>query len=436
MSDIAEGAPKRLGYWTCWSLTVGIMIGSGIFLLPATLAPYGLMSFGGWIMTAGGSVLLALVFASLASRTSKSGGVYTYARTAFGDLIGFLVAWGYWASYWIALPAIALAFVGYLGEFVPGLEGNAFAQALSALGLIWLVTLINIKGVKEAGLVQIALTGLKLVPLLIIIVAALLFGSTENFPELHPKGGSHIGVIATTALLTMWAFSGLEAGTMPAGEVDRPESTIPKAIVGGTLMVALIYIGTVAAVMALVPSEQLAASERPFAYAARQLGPWGPDLISIGALIATAGALNGVAFISGQISMVVAQDGLAPRFLSRPSQGGASIASMLLAAILASLLLLANYTRGLIGLFEFLIMMSTLALLLPLLVCAVAELWHNWQSIRSWSTVAILASLYSVFAIFGSGLTVLLWGLVLFLVGLAAYFCFRSTRSQPQPEEG
>lgn len=268
MSKSAASAEKRLGFWTCWSLTVGIMIGSGIFLLPVSLAPYGLLSFGGWIVTAGGSVLLALVFASLARRTSRSGGVYTYARTAFGDLVGFLVAWGYWASYWIALPAIAIAFVGYLGEFVPSLEGNSLGQALSALGLIWIVTLINMRGVKEAGIVQLILTLLKLIPLFIIIGAALVFGTAENLPDLNPEGGSPIMVVATTALLTMWAFSGLEAGTMPAGEVDRPETTIPKAIVGGTLIVAVVYIGSVAAVMSLVPAEQLAGSERPFADAA------------------------------------------------------------------------------------------------------------------------------------------------------------------------
>ena len=108
---------------------------------------------------------------------------------------------------------------------------------------------------------------------------------------------------------------------------------------------------------------------------------------------------------------------------------------MLLAAGLASALLLANYTRGLIGLFEFLIMMSTLALLLPLLVCSIAELWLNWQSVRSWSVAAGLASVYAVFAIFGSGFTVLLWGCLLFLVGLGAYVLFRGAGPKTQPDQ-
>ena len=141
-SDKTVLQSKPLGFWTCWSLTVGIMIGSGIFLLPALLAPYGLMSFAGWSLTAGGSICLALVIARLSSRTNRSGGVYIYAQDAFGNLPGFLVAWGYWVAYWIAIPAIAIAFVGYLGVFFPVLKTSIMGQALSALALIWGLTLI------------------------------------------------------------------------------------------------------------------------------------------------------------------------------------------------------------------------------------------------------------------------------------------------------
>ena len=106
-----DNLSKPLGFWSCWSLTVGIMIGSGVFLLPSVLAPYGTLSFAGWLLTGGGSVLLALVFARLATRTRQSGGVYIYTRDAFGDLPSFIVAWGYWTCYWIAIPAMAIAFV-------------------------------------------------------------------------------------------------------------------------------------------------------------------------------------------------------------------------------------------------------------------------------------------------------------------------------------
>lgn len=422
MSDIASPTAKPLGFWSCWSLTVGIMIGSGIFLLPSVLAPYGLMSFAGWALTGTGSICLALVIARLAGRTSRSGGVYRYAHDAFGDLPGFLIAWGYWAAYWIAMPAMAIAFVGYLGVFLPALKTHPAGQAAIALALIWTVTLINIRGLREAGFVQLVMTVLKLVPLALIIGLAAVSGEPENLPEFNPQEGSMLSLLAATALLTMWAFSGLEAGTMPAGDVTQPEKTIPRAIIAGTVTVTFVYIASTLAVMLLVPADTLENSTQPFADAARGLGAWGPGMVAIGAMISTGGALNGTVFVAGQLPMAVAVDGLAPKALAKRNAGGAPTVSLLMGAALASILLLANYTRGLVELFTFLIMMSTATILVPLFVSALAELRVSWASQKAWAGIAGLTLLYTTFTIIGSGLGVLAWGALLFAVGVPVYY--------------
>ncbi|MBY0423010.1 MAG: amino acid permease, partial [Parvularculaceae bacterium] len=108
-TDVAAATRRPLGFWSCWALCVGTMIGSGVFTLPAVLAPYGLVSFGGWIVSAAGAIALALIFSKLASGTIETGGPYMYAKSAFGDVAGFLVAWSIWVSYVIAIPAIAIA---------------------------------------------------------------------------------------------------------------------------------------------------------------------------------------------------------------------------------------------------------------------------------------------------------------------------------------
>lgn len=422
VSETAPPSAKALGFWSCWALTVGIMIGSGVFILPSVLAPYGMMSFAGWILTASGSLALALVIARLSSRTTRTGGVYVYAQDAFGDLTGFLIAWGYWAAYWISIPAIAIAFVGYLAVFFPVLETSLTAQASTALALIWGLTLINIKGVKEAGFVQLLMTVLKLIPLIIIIAYGFSTGSNDNLPPVNPTNGTLLSVLASTAILTMWAFSGLEAGAIPAGDVENPERTIPRAIVVGTLTVTFVYIASTYAVMRLVPAEELINSVSPFADAAKSLGTWGPYLIALGAAIATAGALNGVVFIIGQMPMALAIDGLAPQGLARRNKNGAPHLAILLGSTLASLLLLMNYSKGLIGAFTFLAIMSTLSILVPLLVSAAAELKHSWANAKAWGAVALLSGLYSVFAILGSGLASIGWGLLLFAFGLPVYY--------------
>ncbi len=164
-----KAKPKAIGFWGCWSLTVGVMIGSGIFMLPAVMAPYGLMGFAGWALTAGGSILLALTLGRLAMRTTRTGGPYAYAHDAFGDLPGFLVVWGYWASYWISIPAVAIAFVGYVTVFVPALGQAPVAQAGVALALIWGLGLVSLRGASDASLVQLIMTVLKILPILLII---------------------------------------------------------------------------------------------------------------------------------------------------------------------------------------------------------------------------------------------------------------------------
>jgi len=420
---------KPLGFWSCWSLTVGIMIGSGIFLLPSVLAPYGLMSFAGWALTGSGSICLALVIARLSSRTEQSGGVYRYARDTFGDLPGFLIAWGYWAAYWIAMPAMAIAFVGYLGVFIPAIDASVFWQITIALGLIWTLTFVNSRGVKEAGFLQLIMTFLKLLPLLVIIGVAAIAGDAENLPEINPTGEDTISVLAATALLTMWAFSGLEAGTMPAADVTNAKRTIPRAIIAGTLSVTFIYIASTYSVMLLVPAETLAESNSPFADAALGLGTWGPALIAIGAMISTAGALNGTIFVAGQMPMAVALDGLAPKIFSKRNSGGTQTLSLLIGAVLASLLLVINYNQGLVAVFTFLIMMSTASILVPLFVSALAEFRVSWKSQKAWAGIAGLSLLYTTFTILGSGLVVLAWGGLLFAIGVPVFFVGKSQQS-------
>lgn len=428
MSINASGEAKPLGFWSCWSLTVGIMIGSGIFLLPSVLAPYGMVSFAGWAITATGSICLALVIGRLAGRTHRSGGVYVYAQDAFGELTGFLVAWGYWASYCIAMPAMAITFAGYLGVFVPAVEGSSVWQIAVALGLIWSLTWVNITGIKEAGSLQLVMTILKLIPLGLVIGLAAVAGDVSDLPQQTTSEGSLAATIAATALLTMWAFSGLEAGTVPAGEVANAERTVPRAIVFGTLTVAFVYIASTFAVMSLVPGDELARSTRPFADAAAGLGSWGPGLIAIGAMVSTAGALNGTIFVTGQMPLALAMDGLAPSIFKRQGNGKAPVLSLLLASSLASLLLLTNYTRGLIDLFTFFILISTLSILVPLLVAALAELKHSLKSEYGWAGLALAALAYTAFTILGSGTETLLWGLVLFAAGLPLFWWMRRVR--------
>lgn len=434
MSDtIAMGADapvkptaKVMGFWQCWAFTVGTMIGTGIFMMPALLAPYGGLSFGGWLTAAGGSIAIALSIGRLASRTTRSGGMQIFVQDAFGHLPGFLVAWSNWVACVISSAALAVGFVGYLNAVVPGLSNEPGYQALCGLAVIWTVTLLLVRGVKEAGFIQLLLTILKLIPLALVIVWGLVSGKAENLPPMNPTGNEPLAILAATTLLTMFAFIGLDVGVMPAGNVKDPTRTLPRAVVVGTSTVAVVYILATTAVMLLIPAAQLAESTSPFADAVRGIGDWAPPLITAGALISIVGSLNGNIFCTAQQSMAAGLEGVAPKVLAKLNKGEAPWVSLVFSSALASGLLLLNYSRGLVGAFTFLIMMTTAVSLVCYLACALSELKYSLKNARAWAAVAILAALYSAFAIFGAGQESLLWGFVLIAIGVPVYYLGRN----------
>lgn len=421
------GVPKRaIGLWTATALVVGNMVGSGIFLLPASLRAYGGVSLVGWAFTSVGAFLLALVFSWLARTVPNSGGPYAYARAGLGEFPGFLVAWGYWTSFLPGNAAIAVAMVGYLAFFVPALASDPALGALVALAAIWLLVWVNARGVREAGGVQLATTLLKLLPLVAIAVAGLALFHVAHLLPFNASGQSTLSAVSSTAALTMWAFLGLESATVPAADVERPERTIPLATVFGTAVTAVVYIAGTVAVMGVVEPATLAHSTAPFADAASALfGPWAAVVVAAGAVVSCFGALNGWTLLLGKVPAAAAADGLMPRVFDRRSRRGTPAAGLVISSVFVTLIVAANYTRGLVGTFTFLILLATLGSLVPYAFSVIAfvalgrrrpGLMHASQVV-----VALLALAYSVWAIVSVGVEALVWGAVLLLAGVPVY---------------
>jgi len=459
---------RSLGFWTAVSLVVGNMIGSGIFLLPASLAPFGGISLIGWIVSAAGALLLAQVFCSLARRAPLAGGPYAYTRLAFGDLAGFLMAWGYWISVLAAVAAIAVAFISYLTIFFPSLGTHPFAAVAAAVGTIWLLTAVNAMGIRSGGHVQLWTTLLKILPLAALMIFGWLSFDPAHFTPFNPTGKSAFSATTATVALTLWAFLGLESATIPAGSISDPARTIPRATMLGTGIAAILYMGSTLAVMGIVSPAVLASSTAPFADAARALaGSWAGIAVGVGAVISCFGALNGWILIQGQIPLALADDGLFPRVFARVSRTGTPVIGLVISSLLVTLLVAANYTRSLVQLFTFTILLSTLSCLVPYLFSSLAE-WvllrrerpesagrpaagdplksERSESLRTMGeggapasssmsgtrtkrtgsiVVALLAFLYSFWAIAGSGQEAVYWGFLLLMAGVPVYVWVR-----------
>jgi arginine:agmatine antiporter len=250
------------------------MVGSGFYLSPAAVAPYGLLAIVFWIVMGIGAMCLGVAFARLARRLPATGGPYAYTRAAYGDFAGFIVGWGYWISIWASLPVIAFAFTGSLLKLMPAMQGSRPAAVAITLGAIWLVTLTNLRGVKEAGLFAEITTYAKLVPFAGIAVLGLPWVHFDQLAEFNPSGSSLFAAASALAPLTMFAYLGLESATVPAGDVRNPTRTIPLATIGGIAIAGLLYVLGTIVVLGVVPRGQLVNSLAPFSDAARSM--WGP----------------------------------------------------------------------------------------------------------------------------------------------------------------
>ncbi len=431
---------NKLGIWMTTSLVIGNMIGAGIFLMPAALASFGGISLVGWVVSSIGALLLARVFSKLSQTIKDSnGGPYAFAKAGFGDYVGFLVAWGYWISCWISNAAISIAFVGALSVFFPEIETNPIAAVFTGLGAIWLLTWINSRGVHNSGIMQLVTTVLKIVPILIIIAGGFFFFKIDNFIPFNVSGESNLSAIAITGTMTLFAFLGLESATVPANNVDNPERTIPRATMLGTAVTTLIYVLSTVVVMGMIPLDQLATSPAPFADAMRIMsGEMGEEIVAAGAAIAAFGALNGWILIQSQVAMATSKDQLFPKIFKRENKKGVPIWGLIIGSFLSSMVMLMNYTEGLVAQFRFMILLATFCVLVPYLFSAAAFVVISLQRVAkgySITGIFILGSLafgYSLWAIFGAGEKSVFLGFILLLLGTPIYVLMKWKHKKPE----
>lgn len=431
MTDTAAAVPaadRKLGRWMTVSLVVGNMIGSGIYLLPATLAPLGWSSVGGWLLTILGGLCLAATFCWLARAMPHNGGPYAYTRAAFGPLPAFMVTWSYWISLWIGNAAIATAAVSYLGVFAPGLAATTGAAALAACVVIWALTLLNLAGARSAGGFQLATTLIKLVPLILVVaLAALALG--QGTAEIRPLAADSVspGAVTAAATLTLWALLGLESATVPAGKIRDPERTIPFATLTGTALTGLVYLVTCSAIVLLMPAEVIGVSGAPFADFVERFWAPGPALlIAAFAAISCIGALNGWILVQAELPFAMARAGAFPRWFGGESRTGVPARALIVSSGLMTVVVLMNYTRSATEIFRFLLLLGTATTLFMYLACALGALrlsgLGRLSRARALPWLAGLAAAYALWTIYGAGGDAVGWGVALLLVGVPVYF--------------
>ncbi len=425
---VTKAAPHAgLGVAACTAIVIGNMVGSGFYLSPAAVAPYGLLAIITWIVMGAGALCLGLTFARLARVCAETGGPYAYTKAGYGDFAGFLVAWGYWISIWASLPVIAFALTGSLLRLSPSLQGSRPIAIALTLAAIWCVVLANLRGVETAGVLSEITTYAKLVPFAAIAIIGLPFIHASQFTAFNPSGKPLLESTAALAPLTMFAYLGLESATVPAGDVRDPERTIPQSTMLGITVAALLYVLGTVVVFGVVPREQLVNSTAPFVDAARALwGGWAAVLTSAAVIVSSLGALNGWTLLMGQVAMAAARDDLFPAAFGTLSRRGVPALGIVMSAALATVLILSQAAGGsrFAAAYDMIVGLSTMAAVVPYVFCSLAFGLIRARGGSGGNRVTLVeavAFLFSMFTVYGCGPRSALFGLLLLLAGLPVY---------------
>jgi len=425
-ADAAPRAGGELGLWMATALVVGNVIGMGIFMQPAALAPLGLNALVAWAITVVGCAALALVFSMLARRLPAAGGPFGYMTDTLGEGAAFAALWCYWISVWVSNAAIAIAVTGYADALVPSL--SSVPPAPVAAALIWLFVGVNLLGVRTGGGVQVVTVLLKVVPLALVVVlgARLLLTDPGAYLAHVPQTPVSLPATMTASSIVLFAMLGLESAVVPAGRVRDPGRTIPRATLFGTLFTAAIYVAVTAIALLLIPQARLAASSAPFVDVLDRLAGLGNGRwLALFVVISGLGALNGWTLLGGEVTRTLGGRRLLPAVFGRNNSHGAPAAALLLSGTLATLLVLMSYSKSLVAGFTLLSVVTTAAGL-PLYLCCAAGLLMLWRRDpgllpRSAWLAGLVGVAFSVFAFVGVGMEAFLWTLVLVSAGIPLY---------------
>lgn len=365
---------KKMGFGSVLAIVFGSQIGSGIFMLPSTLAPYGMFGIYGWCFAGIGAILLAVVFSELCSKFPHTGGPHSYIKEVFGDIPSFFVGWAYWLISWISTSVVIISSIAYLSPLLGNI--TSYVELILEIVLLLIITWINCKSVELSGKIELVLTILKFIPF--IIVPVVIIGSfdysniimAENYTNISP-----LKISTMVTVLCFWGFIGVESATTPAESVNNPSKTIPRAIIIGTCAVALIYLINSISIMGVIPSQTLAISKAPFVEAINVVAGKNISLIlSIIASIVCIGTVNAWVLTSAQISLGLAQDKLFPKFFAKKNRKGAPYISVLISCIGMIPILILTKNESLSEQISYIINFSVLAFIMVYIVCCLAFL--------------------------------------------------------------
>lgn len=422
-------AERPFGFWTATAMVIGGVIGAGIYVLPSQFGHLGWSGVGAWVLGGAGALVIGRVLASLTAARPEEPGLIAITGEILGPVVGVLDGWGCWVSYWCANAYIALTAARYAGDLLPALSATPLRQALTACLLIVALTILNLAGLKSSGRFQVATSALKLLPLaaVFIIVAAMVAGGGQDFVRRAHAPLSAVPLLTATTLGFV-AIIGFESASIAAERIRDPERNIPRATMLGIAIACLLYLIVCTGITFSMPAAQLAASNAPVAdFIAQHWGRWAGDAVAAFAVISSVGCLNVWIMLQGEVPLGLVRARLLPEWFGRTNRKDIAVIPLVTASGLTCLLLLLGCWRGGVAIMDFMLNLTAVTGVWIYGFAALAAL-----RLRMKLTLSILALLFSVAIMVGSGLEAFLLSLLLMIAALPLYaLALRPAASQP-----
>lgn len=422
-------ANKKMGLVALTTLVTVNMMGSGIILLPSSMAQLGAVSLLSWIVTAIGSMAIAYCFAQCGIYCTRSGGMSAYSEEAHGKSAFFLCSYLYFLSLVISNVAISIAAVGYLTPFVPWLGSGSIPLFVGTLSMIWLTTFANFGGASLTGrLGSITVWGI-IIPVAGLCIIGWFWFSPEVFNAAWNPNNLQVGDAITQSIpLTLWAFLGMESAAQNSDAVENPKRNVPLACLFGTLGAAVVYVLSTTVIQGIVPNAELANSSAPFALVYAQMFNDGVGDIVMGlAVLACVGSLLGWQFTLAQTAKVTADQGLFPGVFARVNRFDAPLLGLLCCAVMQSLIALSTISPNVSEQFGKLVNLAAVTNLIPYVTALSGLLVIMYKAqvplevFRRNSLILLIGMLYCFYALYASGLEAVFGAA---LVMIAGYLLF------------
>jgi arginine:agmatine antiporter len=415
-------------------LVAGNMIGTGVFLLPVSLASVGGIAVFGWLIATAGAAALGLVFAKLGELDPQEGGPYAYARDFLGPYVGFQTNYVYWFGNWIGNIAIAVAAVGYLAEFMPQISTPP-ASVFATAAVIWILTLANILGPRVVGAIETWTMSLALIPILgIAFLGWFWFDAGTFLGAWNVSGGTNAHAISRAASIALWAYMGIESAAVSAGVIENPKRNIPLATLTGLALAAVVYVLSSTVIMGIIPNADLQRSHAPFADAARlALGTPGVVVVALCAILKSVGSLGGWMLLVGQSAKAAAGDGMFPAVFGRVNRHGVPGIGLTIVGVLMTIVLFATMSPTIGDQFSRIIDLAVILAVIPYIYASVAvvKVVHDHglpaRTFRTYKWIAMGAVLYCLWTVVGGDPQTVVRALVALLLSVPLYpFFLRS----------